>query len=71
LARRIPVSRPEIKVLYMSGYTDTAIVHLGILEEGANFLQKPFSTDGFAIKVREVLDAPRKAHADRVPNSQR
>jgi hypothetical protein len=40
----------------MSGYTDNAIVHHGILEKGTNFIQKPFTVDGLARKVREVLD---------------
>jgi len=47
---------PQMKVIYMSGYTDDAIVHLGVLEPGLNFLQKPFSTEALAVKVREVLD---------------
>jgi len=49
--------RPDMKVLYMSGYTDDAMVHHGILEEGISFLQKPFSANTLAAKVREVLDA--------------
>ena len=47
---------PKMKVLYMSGYTDNAIVHRGILGDGINFIQKPFSLDGLSRKVREVLD---------------
>jgi hypothetical protein len=43
----------------MSGYTDQAIVHRGILDEGIAFLQKPFVPDALARRVREVLDAPR------------
>jgi two-component system cell cycle sensor histidine kinase/response regulator CckA len=46
----------EIKALYMSGYTDNAIVHHGVLKKGMNFIQKPFTIDGLASKVREVLD---------------
>lgn len=46
-----------MKILYMSGYTDTAIVHQGVLDEGADLRQKPFSPDALAIKVREVLDS--------------
>lgn len=57
LARRLAESRAETKVLYMSGYTDDAIVHHGMLEPGLNFLQKPFTPAALARKVREVLDA--------------
>jgi len=48
--------RPNIKTLFMSGYTDNAILRHGILEEGMPFLQKPFSPDGLALKVRDVLN---------------
>ena len=57
LASRLTELRPDTKVLFMSGYTDDAIVHHGVLDEGTNFIQKPFSTDVLAIRVREVLDA--------------
>jgi two-component system cell cycle sensor histidine kinase/response regulator CckA len=49
-------SHPAMKVLYMSGYTDNAIVHHGILEKGTNYIQKPFTVGGLTKKVRKVLD---------------
>jgi signal transduction histidine kinase len=57
LIRQLQSARPETRVLYISGYTDEAIVHHGILESGAAFLQKPFLPDVLAKSVREVLDA--------------
>ena len=47
---------PDVKVLYMSGYTDNVVADHGILEEGVNFLQKPFATRTLAGKVREALE---------------
>ena len=57
LADRLARRGPEIKVLFMSGYTDEAIVQHGVLEPGTQLLQKPFTPGGLARKVREVLDA--------------
>jgi two-component system, cell cycle sensor histidine kinase and response regulator CckA len=56
VAERIKEIHPEMKALFMSGYTDNAILHHGILEPGLNFLQKPFNVEDLARKVREVLD---------------
>ena len=56
MADRIAEIRPEIKVLYMSGYTDNATIHHGVLGGGMKFIQKPFTVEGLARKVREVLD---------------
>jgi len=56
LAVRLHVDRPETKILYISGYTDRAIVHHGVLAQGTVFLQKPFTGDDLARKVRAVLD---------------
>jgi two-component system cell cycle sensor histidine kinase/response regulator CckA len=55
VADRLLELRPEMRVLFMSGYTDDAIVHQGVLDEEANFIQKPFAPDALARKVREVL----------------
>jgi len=60
LAEHVAFLRPGLKVLYISGYTDNAIVPHGILEEGVQFLQKPFTRDSLTRKVREVLDAPQQ-----------
>jgi PAS domain S-box-containing protein len=62
VAEQISAARPNTKVLYMSGYTDHAIAHHGVLNPGVPFLQKPFTPDGLAQKVREVLD--------RIPSAQ-
>lgn len=58
LAERIIQLRPQTKVLYMSGYTDDAIVHHGVLDPDVAFLQKPFVSATLTHKVREVLDSP-------------
>ncbi len=61
LADRLATHRPDTKVLYMSGYTDDAIVQHGVLEPGLHYLQKPFTPDILATRVRQVLDAEASA----------
>ena len=58
LAERLLKIRPGMKVLYVSGYADDAIVHHGVLTAGMEFLQKPFTTEALARKIRYVLDGP-------------
>jgi FixJ family two-component response regulator len=57
LAGQLSSLRPEMRVLYISGYPEDAIAHHGVLAPEQNFLQKPFPPGRFLEKVREVLDA--------------
>ena len=59
LAQRLSQIKPNIRVLFMSGYSEEAIVQHGVLESGNAFLQKPFTAESLSAKVREVLDARR------------
>ena len=56
LGQRLLQRRPDVRVLYTSGYTDDAIVHHGVIEPGVAFIQKPFTPTTLLRKVREVLD---------------
>ncbi len=58
LARQLAGSRPKMRVLYLSGYTDELVERQGVLKPGAAFLQKPFTPDALLRKVRELLDTP-------------
>jgi len=66
LGEKLKIMRPEVKVLYMSGYTDNVIIHHGILKPGVSFLQKPFTQDTLARKIREVLSLSNGNCGDRV-----
>jgi signal transduction histidine kinase/CheY-like chemotaxis protein len=61
LAERITLTHPEIKVVYMSGYTDDQLDHHGVLKEGTLLVQKPFTARQLTTKVREALDGTKPA----------
>jgi PAS domain S-box-containing protein len=56
LAKKLEPSHPDLKVLYMSGYTADVIAHHGVLEKGIHFIQKPFSMRELSAKVRQVIE---------------
>ena len=71
LARRVTSIRPNVKVLYMSGYTETVIDRNGSIEPGVELLQKPFSMQELTVKIRELLGAtivPEAAAANLQPD---
>jgi CheY-like chemotaxis protein len=59
LGRRAQQIRPDIRILYMTGYSRNAVVHQGRLDEGVDLLEKPISQAKLALRVREMLDRPR------------
>jgi two-component system cell cycle sensor histidine kinase/response regulator CckA len=65
LAERLATIRPDMKVLFMSGYTDRAIINHGILDSGIAYVQKPLAPELLARRVREVLDTPARPPAAR------
>jgi CheY-like chemotaxis protein len=56
LAARLTAARPDLKVLYISGYTDDSVFRHGVLQGGMDFMQKPFNLKALAAKIREVLE---------------
>ena len=56
LVQRLKTVRPRLKVLYVSGYTDSTVVRHGMEASEANYLQKPFTPDNLTRKVRRLLD---------------
>jgi two-component system, cell cycle sensor histidine kinase and response regulator CckA len=69
LADRVRRKHPEARVVFMSGYTDVAIAQHGLVSPGTVFLQKPFTPESLALKVREVLDRHRHANGDELTSS--
>ena len=67
LAEQLSMRQPGLKVLFMSGYTDSFIAGHGVLEKGTNLLHKPFTEEVFISKVREVLDGGKNALRDLKP----
>jgi CheY-like chemotaxis protein len=59
LAERLQQQHPDMKILFMSGYTADVVAHQGVLDKGVNFIEKPFSPKTLADKLREVLDGDR------------
>lgn len=57
IAKQVVASHPSVRVLYMSGYSDDVIGRHGVLEPGLAFVQKPFTGDALARRIREVLAA--------------
>ena len=58
LSERLTVERPETRVLFMSGYSDDAILRHGVKQAAAHFIQKPFSIDALAHRIRDILATP-------------
>jgi DNA-binding response OmpR family regulator len=64
LYERLRATRPDLQVIFMSGYPDDVIEHHGIIDAGAPFFQKPFSVAGLIEKVRAILDSSRTRMTD-------
>lgn len=63
IAESVSRVRPEIPVLFMSGYTDEAIVHHGVIDSGTNLIEKPFTSEKLVSKVRDIFAKSRELAA--------
>jgi FixJ family two-component response regulator len=61
LAKRLTAERPEMRVLYISGYTEAAVLQHGVIDVAACFLQKPFTLKALVTKMRHLMPAPAPA----------
>jgi len=68
LAEVLASTHPDMKVLFMSGYTDDSTLQHGVLNPGTAFLQKPFTPAALARKIRDLLDSPFTAAAGVPPS---
>jgi len=68
LATKLGAERPNLKVLFISGYTDDTVFRHGVLEGGVAFLQKPFNLKALSQRIREVLTDDPAATAPERPN---
>jgi len=64
VANYLIAKRPDMRVIYMSGYTNDVIAHHGVLDSGISFIEKPFSQETLMRKLGEVLDRPEKVYCD-------
>jgi CheY-like chemotaxis protein len=62
LSKRLAAIMPAMKVIFMSGYTSVGVLQEGLLESGVEFIQKPFTSESLARKIREVLDSKSTVH---------
>ncbi len=61
LAEKLTAKLPNLKILFTSGYTDDAVVRHGVIETNTNFIQKPFSPESLATKIKLILDNSNKS----------
>lgn len=68
LAERLLLLRPDLRILFTSGYTDDAVVRHGVIGSNTNFIHKPFTVDALTVKIRQILDQSRRTGELKKPN---